>query len=120
MYVLVVCTFYMYRLYVYVLVSISQVVNRTKGYTLWHDGERNTMSHLLYMDDLKIYSGGPDKLREAIECVEKTSNAIGMRFEVRKCGTAHMQKGRLWLAQTTLNAVKNPQGALKKVLPIST
>ena len=53
------------------------------------------MSHLLYMDDLKIYAGGPDKLREAMECVEKTSNAIGMRFGVRKCGTAHMQKGKV-------------------------
>ena len=50
------------------------------------------MSHLLYMDDLKIYAGGPDKLREAMECVEKTSNAIGMRFGVRKC---HMQKGKV-------------------------
>ena len=66
------------------------------------------MSHLLYMDDLKIYAVRPDKLSEAMECVEKTSNAIGMRFGMRKCGTAHMQKGMFWLAQTTLNAVKNP------------
>ena len=56
------------------------------------------MSHLLYMDDLKIYAVRPDKLREAMECVEKTSNAIGMRFGMRKCGTAHMQKGMFWLA----------------------
>ena len=95
-------------LYCLAIAPISQVLNRTKGYTLWHNWERNTMSHLLYMDDLKIYAGGPDKLREAMECVEKTSNAIGMRFGVRKCGTAHMQKGKFWLAQTTLNAVKNP------------
>ena len=60
------------------------------------------MSHLLSMDDLKMYAGGPDKLREALECVEKTSNAIGMRFGVRKCEIAHM------LAQTTLIAVKTP------------
>ena len=60
------------------------------------------MSHLLYMDDLKIYAGRPDKLREAMECVEKTSNAICMRFGVRKCGRAHMPKGKV------LNAVKNP------------
>ena len=53
------------------------------------------MPHLLYMDDLKIYGGGPDKLREALECVEKTSNAIGMRFGVRMCGTVHMQKGKV-------------------------
>ena len=77
------------------IAPISQVLNRTKGYTLWHDGERNTMSHLLYMDDLKIYAGGPDKLWEAMECVKKTSNAIGMRFGVRNCGTAHMQKGKV-------------------------
>ena len=46
---------------------------------------------LLYMDDLKIYAGGLDKLREAMECVEKTSNAW---FGVRKCGKAHMQRGK--------------------------
>ena len=40
------------------------------------------MSHLLYMDDLKIYAGGPDKLREAMECVEKTLNVIGMSEKV--------------------------------------
>ena len=74
------------------IAPISQVLHRTKGYTLWHDGERNTMSHLLYMDDLKIYAGGFDKL---MECVEKNSNAIGIRFGVRKCGTAHMQKGKV-------------------------
>ena len=56
------------------IAPISQVLNRTKGYTLWHDGEWNTMSHLMYMDDLEIYAGGPDKLREAMEYVEKTSN----------------------------------------------
>ena len=53
------------------------------------------MSHFLYMDDLKIYPGGPDKLREAMECVERTSNAIGIRFGVRNCGTAHMEKGKV-------------------------
>ena len=62
------------------------------------------------MDDLKIYAGGPDQLKEAVACVERTSKAIGMRFGVRKCGTAHMpsKRGKFWLAQTTLNAVKNP------------
>ena len=29
------------------IAPISQVLNKTKGYTLWHNGERNTMSHLL-------------------------------------------------------------------------
>ena len=66
------------------------------------------MSHLLYMDDLKIYAGGPDKLREAMECVEKTSNAIGLRFGVRKWEQLICKRGKFWLAQTTLNAVKNP------------
>ena len=58
------------------------------------------MSHFLYLHDLKRYTVKPDKLSEAMECVEKTSNAIGIRFGVRKCGTAHMQKentGTLWL-----------------------
>ena len=47
-----------------------------------------------------IYAGGPDKLREAMECVD---NAIGMRFAVRKCETAHMQKGTVVAGPDTLN-----------------
>ena len=91
----------------------------SQEYSLWHDGERNTMSHLLYMDDLKIYAGGPDKHMEAMDCMEKTSNAIGMRFGLRKCVTAQMQRGTFRLAQTTLNAVKNQLGVLKRVLLLS-
>ena len=74
---------------------ISQILNRTKGYSLWHHGERKTISHMLHMDDLKIYAGGPDQLREAMACVEKTSKAISMRFGVRKCVTVHMKKGKV-------------------------
>ena len=75
------------------------------------------MSHLLYMDDLKIYAGGSDKL---MECVEKTSNAIGIRFGVRECGTAHMQKGKVLAGPDNPERSEESIKALRRVLPIST
>ena len=72
------------------------------------------MSHLLYMDDLKIYAGGPDKFREAMECVEKTSNAISMRFGMRKCGTAHMQKGKVLAGLDNPECSEEPIRSLEK------
>ena len=44
-----------------------------------------------------------------MECVEKTSNAIDMRFGVRKCGTAHMQKGKV------LTVPDNPEHSEKSI-----
>ena len=72
------------------------------------------MSHLLYMHDLKIYAGGPDKLRESMECVEKTSNTIGMRFGMRKCGTAHMQKGKVLAGPDNPERSEGTIGSLEK------
>ena len=65
-------------------------------------------------------SGGPDKFREAMECVEKTSNAIDMRFGVRKCGTGHRQKRKvLTVPDNPEHSEKSIRG-LEKVLVIST
>ena len=54
-----------------------------------------------------------------MECVKKTSNAIDMRFGVRKCGTAHMQKGKVLAVPDNPEQSESIRG-LEKVLVIST
>eukprot|EP00794_Sanderia_malayensis_P010109 gene10109-biopygen8304 len=47
------------------------------------------MSHLLYMDDLKVYSPSKPELEKAIRAVERASRAIGMELGLKKFTIAH-------------------------------
>lgn len=58
------------------------------------------ISHLLYMDDLKIYSGTKKGLHEQIQITEKFSNDICMEFGVDKCKIQSMTRGKL-ISDTT-------------------
>ena len=51
------------------------------------------VSHLLFMDDLKVYSNSPENLEEVMAVVEDVSSAIGMTLGLKKCAVAHMTRG---------------------------
>ena len=53
------------------------------------------ITHQLFMDDLKVYSKGEKRLGKALEVVDRTSAAIGMRLGLRKCAVAHMAKRQI-------------------------
>ena len=46
------------------------------------------ISHLFYMDDLKLYADSPENLSKLIEKVEITSTAISMKMNTKKCAQA--------------------------------
>eukprot|EP00794_Sanderia_malayensis_P021445 gene21445-biopygen423 len=58
----------------------AAIRRRCAAYTI-RDNE--TVSHLLYMDDLKVYSPTPKDLEKAIRVVERASRAIGMELGLR-------------------------------------
>ena len=47
------------------------------------------------MDDLKLYAESPAALTEALSLVDRVASAVGMKLGLKKCGAAHMQKGRV-------------------------
>ena len=47
------------------------------------------MTHLLLMDDLKVYARNP------IGLVDRVSRVVGMELGLRKCTVAHVASGRL-------------------------
>ena len=53
------------------------------------------MTHLLYMDDLKLYASNASRLEEVVRTVEKVSGELGMRLGLRKCAVLHMVGGRV-------------------------
>lgn len=53
------------------------------------------ISHLLYMDDLKLYAGNSEQLRGQIELVSSFTKAIHMSFGIEKCSFLHVSKGQI-------------------------
>ena len=71
-------------LFVMALIPLSIVLNKTKvGYGLRKN--RGKISHLLYMDDLKLYGKSLEKLDSLVQTVRIYGKDIGMEFGIEKC-----------------------------------
>ena len=57
--------------------------------------KRQLISHLLYMDDLKLYGKNSDHLYGLLHTVRAFSDDIQMNFGLDKCAVAHFVNGRL-------------------------
>ena len=53
------------------------------------------VSHLLYMDDLKLYGRNPDQLKGLLHTVHTFSDDIQMKFSLDKWAVAHFVNGKL-------------------------
>lgn len=50
--------------------------------------QRHPVTHLMFMDDLKVYEENSEKLESTLRKVEDISTAIGMSLGLRKCAVA--------------------------------
>ncbi|KAI5725123.1 hypothetical protein M8J77_011267 [Diaphorina citri] len=72
---------------------LSNILNSSPfGYKIKMD-EEVRVTHLFYMDDLKIYANGPEQLRHLLELVSNFSESICMSFGLEKCNVLHIKKG---------------------------
>ena len=72
---------------------LSQILNETKcGYKV---NNNTSITHLLYVDDLKLFAPDEKKLASLIETTALFSEDIGMSFGVSKCATLIIKKGTL-------------------------
>lgn len=70
---------------------LSTALNKTEsGFSL----EAATISHLAYMDDIKLLSNTQEGLKRLIRTTEHFSNDIRMNFGLDKCRTNHLKKGQ--------------------------
>jgi len=53
----------------------------------------NPATHLMFVDDLKIYASGAKALGQSLKVVKRITTAIGMRIGAQKCATACLRKG---------------------------
>ena len=81
-------------LFVIVLIPLSIVIRQTGiGYDIGM--ENHKISHLLFMDDLKLYADSETHLDSLIQTVRIVSDDIGMEFGLEKCGIVCMRRGKV-------------------------
>ena len=79
-------------LFILSLLPLSWLLKRSNlGYRLSH----TTISHLLFMDDLKLYASNDQQLRQMISIVKTFSDDICMQFGIDKCNKLTVIKGKV-------------------------
>ena len=81
------------------MAPISHAINKINcGYKTASGSGKNMqlkLSHLFYMDDLKLYGSSPENLTKLVKVVESISAAINMKLNTKKCAVAHFVPRRL-------------------------
>ena len=84
-------------LFVMALNPLSNLINNlNRGYRM-QARNRNSpqISHLLYMDDLKLYASNQQDAMSQLRTVKDFSNDIRMEFGLDKCATIRLEKGKM-------------------------
>lgn len=75
---------------------LSNAIKETgHGYKLKASTVTATVSHLFYMDDLKIYASNNTQLQDILKVVHSISQDIGMTFGLSKCQIVNVHKGKV-------------------------
>lgn len=81
-------------LFIMAMAPISTVLNRMKkGYEM-ERGEKQ-ISHLLYMDDFKLYAKTVQGIESMVNTLKTVSEDIGMEFGLDKCARVSMKRGKI-------------------------
>ena len=80
--------------FVLALIPLSLILRKGKAsYQFSESKER--INHLLFMDDLKLYSRNEKGLDSLVQTVRVFSEDIGMEFGIEKCAMLVMEKGKI-------------------------
>lgn len=81
------------------MAPISHAINSVGGHYTTASGKLKKMqislSHLFYMDDLKLFANSAESLSNQISAVASVSAAISMKLNVKKCAKVHFIPKRL-------------------------
>ena len=80
-------------LFVLALFPLSMILRKVSaGYEMTKDGCR--ISHLLFMDDLKLFAKNEKEIDSLVQTVRIFSDDIGMKFGLEKCAAMTMMRGK--------------------------
>ena len=98
-------------LFVICMVPLTMVLRKVNFH--YELGDKVTrLNHLLFMDDLKLFAKSHDQIDSLVKTVQMFSKDIGMDFDINKCGTVILQRGKI--ARST--GVLLPDGKLMKAI----
>ena len=76
------------------MIPLTEQLNRLNtGYEEYTT--KTKISHLLYMDDLKLIVKSEEELKKQIETVKTFSDDINMEFGLEKCAKITFKRGKL-------------------------
>ncbi|XP_026323226.1 uncharacterized protein LOC113232673 [Hyposmocoma kahamanoa] len=75
---------------------LSHLLQRRRiGYCHKHAAEETVISHLIYMDDIKLYAQSEKDMKKLVETTAEFSKDINMQFGLDKCKTLHIIRGKV-------------------------
>ena len=81
-------------LFVVSMIPLTLILRKCEaGYT--YATNKTKINHLLFMDDLKLYTKRASQLDTLIQSVRLFSNDIGMKFGIEKCAVLVLKRGKL-------------------------
>ena len=80
--------------FVLALIPLSLILRKAKAAYEFSESKEK-INHLLFMDDLKLYSRNEKGLDSLVQTVCVFSEDIGMEFGIEKCAMLVMEKGKI-------------------------
>ena len=80
--------------FVLVLIPSSLILRKAKAAYKFSESKEK-INHLLFMDDLKLYSRNEKGLDSLVQTVCVFSEVIGMEFGIKKCAMLVLEKGKI-------------------------
>ena len=81
-------------MFVLALIPLSLILRKTKAAFEFSESKEK-INHLLFMDDLKLYSRIEKGLDLLVQTVRVFSEDIRMEFGIEKCAMLVMEKGKI-------------------------
>ena len=80
--------------FVLALITLSLILRKAKAAYEFSESKEK-INHLLFMDDLKLYSRSEKGLDSLVQAVHVFSENVGMEFGIEKCAMLVMEKGKI-------------------------
>ena len=81
-------------MFVLALIPLSLILRNTKAVYEFSESKEK-INHLLFMDDLKVYSRSEKRLDSLVQTDCVFSEDVGMEFGIEKCATLVMEKRKI-------------------------
>ena len=98
-------------LFVLNIVPLSLIFRKVNASYEWGKKEYK-LNHLLFMDDLKLFSNSEEQMDTLVRTAQVFSTSIGMEFERKKCGILTMNSGKV----VRCEGIKLPKNEVMKVV----